>query len=350
MGFAKARRLKIEADTTKVVSPSGITLTNLGHSSLRSRRSSLRRAADGLLRPQDAAQPLSSFEVPMQSNHVSLAVSAMLVISLFAPACTQYVDDGEVIESPDLNSERMVPVTDALELADVAVQITDIKGSVPIFLPDTLQVFDGDVEADSPSQQKPAAPLNVTGPSLYDSGEFTYKSGLWGTSYDIMVGRACPGYTRDSADAYAYNSNGGYCNFSRWYTQDPADCRFIVHVGASAYKNGTCAWSVYANEQGVFTYSATNTNSAQQNTTNAFIYLNAGQTLTAGTCGLSGASASGDTYLRLFDGSTQVAQNDDSCGGVSSKLVYTAPASKKYELRAGCFGGSSCGGTVVWSK
>lgn len=81
-----------------------------------------------------------------------------------------------------------------------------------------------------------------------------------------------------------------------------------------------------------------------------FRCFNAGQTLTAGTCGLTGASASGDTYLRLYDGSTQVAQNDDSCGGVSSKLVYTAMASKKYELRAGCFGGTSCGGTVVWSK
>lgn len=286
----------------------------------------------------------------MQTKPMNRAVFAIIIPITMATACSQYADEGEEFDSPDLQSQNLVPVTDADELAEVSLQITDIKGTVPLLLPDSVQVFEGDVEPMESAHNKPASPLNILAPTLYDSGEFGYKSGLWGTSYDTMVGRLCPGYTRGSADAYAYNNNGGYCSFDRWYSQDPSDCRFIVHVGASANKKGTCAWSVYANEQGVFSYSASNTNSAQQNTTNAFIYLNAGQTLTAGTCGLSGASASGDTYLRLYDGATQVAQNDDSCGGVSSKLVYTATASKKYELRAGCFGGSSCSGTVVWSK
>ncbi|MFL5352434.1 RCC1 domain-containing protein [Archangium sp.] len=97
------------------------------------------------------------------------------------------------------------------------------------------------------------------------------------------------------------------------------------------------------------TYSASNTNSAQQNTFNRTFTLNAGDMLEVGTCNLTGATASGDTYLRLFGTSaTQVVYNDDSCGGVASYLQYTATSSGSYELRAGCFSSGSCSGTVVF--
>ncbi len=98
-----------------------------------------------------------------------------------------------------------------------------------------------------------------------------------------------------------------------------------------------------------FTYSASNTNSANQNTTNGVIALTAGQTLTVGTCGVSGASSSGDTFLRLYGpGGLQVASNDDACGGVGSSITYTVPsgAGGTYEVRAGCYSSNSCGGTV----
>lgn len=97
-------------------------------------------------------------------------------------------------------------------------------------------------------------------------------------------------------------------------------------------------------------YSATNTNSAQQNTVNKVIALTAGQSITLGTCGLTGATFTGDTYLRFYGPTgTQVAYNDDACGGRGSSITYTATSSGNFELRAGCYSSGSCTGTVVWT-
>ncbi len=96
-----------------------------------------------------------------------------------------------------------------------------------------------------------------------------------------------------------------------------------------------------------FTYNATNTNSAQQNTVNQTVALNAGDRLTVATCGLNGSTFTGDTFLRLFSGSTQIGFNDDSCGGVGSSITHTATAAGTVEVRAGCFNNGSCGGNVV---
>jgi V8-like Glu-specific endopeptidase len=98
-----------------------------------------------------------------------------------------------------------------------------------------------------------------------------------------------------------------------------------------------------------YTYTASNTNSAQQNTVNRTLSLNAGDVVEVGTCGLEGATASGDTYLRFFNGAgTQVAANDDACGGRASYFKYTVPSSGSFTIRAGCYSSGSCGGTVVW--
>jgi microsomal dipeptidase-like Zn-dependent dipeptidase len=100
---------------------------------------------------------------------------------------------------------------------------------------------------------------------------------------------------------------------------------------------------------GAFTYNATNTNSAQQNTVNYNVALNAGQTLQLGTCSVSGSSGTGDTYLRVYGpGGTQVAVNDDSCG-LLTYLSYTASQGGIYQIRAGCYSGNSCGGTVAYT-
>jgi hypothetical protein len=99
-------------------------------------------------------------------------------------------------------------------------------------------------------------------------------------------------------------------------------------------------------------YSASNTSSATVGTTHQSIVLSAGQTLTLGTCGVTGSTYSGDTYLRLYNPSgTQVAYNDDACGGMGSNFIYTVPvgAGGTYQLRAGCYSSGSCSGTVAWT-
>ena len=99
---------------------------------------------------------------------------------------------------------------------------------------------------------------------------------------------------------------------------------------------------------GTFNFTATNTNSAQQNTVNQNVTLAAGQKITLGTCGITGGTFTGDTYLRLF-GAAQVAANDDACGGIGSNLVYTATAAGTFQIRAGCYTTGSCSGTVAWT-
>jgi hypothetical protein len=79
------------------------------------------------------------------------------------------------------------------------------------------------------------------------------------------------------------------------------------------------------------------------------VYLTAGQTLKVGTCTVTGASGTGDTYLRLYGvTATQVAFNDDSCG-LLSYLSYTATTSGSYQIRAGCYSSGSCSGTVAYT-
>jgi hypothetical protein len=100
---------------------------------------------------------------------------------------------------------------------------------------------------------------------------------------------------------------------------------------------------------GTFSYNATNTNSAQQNTVNHNVAINAGQTLRLGTCTVAGSSGSGDTYLRVYGPTgAQVAANDDSCG-LLTYLSYTATQSGIYQVRAGCYSSGSCGGTVAYT-
>ncbi len=128
-------------------------------------------------------------------------------------------------------------------------------------------------------------------------------------------------------------------------------------VRAGCYSSGTCSgrvvWEISGGStgptSGSFSFNATNTNSAQQNTVNGNVTIAAGKTLTVATCGLTGASFTGDTYLRLFNGATQAAANDDACGGRGSSLTYTSPTATTLQIRAGCYSSTTCSGTVVWN-
>jgi V8-like Glu-specific endopeptidase len=124
-----------------------------------------------------------------------------------------------------------------------------------------------------------------------------------------------------------------------------------LEIRAGCYSSGSCTGTVAFTivPGGTYAYSAADTNSAQQNTVNRSIELGAGDSITVGTCGLPGATFTGDTYLRIFNGATQVALNDDACGGLGSQLTYTAAASASYQVRAGCYSGSSCSGNVVYT-
>jgi hypothetical protein len=124
----------------------------------------------------------------------------------------------------------------------------------------------------------------------------------------------------------------------------------VIRAGcfAAGTCSGTVAYSVTGG--GAVAYSATNTDSAQQNTANFNILLAAGQTITLGTCGVPGSSGTGDTELRLFDaGNAQVAVNDDACAPLLSELSFTAPTAGIYQLRAGCFSAGACSGTVAYT-
>ena len=189
-------------------------------------------------------------------------------------------------------------------------------------------------------------------PQLVYSGQFYYSSGLGGTSYDTVKGDWCPtAYVRNYGYTYTYNSNGGYCSFSRWYSNDSSDCRMIVHVGASAFKHGYCVWQVYADQVFYVPYTTSNTNNAQQNTIDTNVPLQGGMAITIGTCGLPSVSGSGDTYIRLIgpNGLT-AAVNDDSCG-LLSNMTYTVPPGGDgvYTIKAGCYSSGSCNGTLGYS-
>ncbi|NUP13904.1 MAG: hypothetical protein HOW73_48330 [Polyangiaceae bacterium] len=84
------------------------------------------------------------------------------------------------------------------------------------------------------------------------------------------------------------------------------------------------------------------TSSATQNYAAFDYHLNIGDQLVLGGC-QSGDSFSGDTYLRLLDGESEVASNDDSCG-LGSQISFRAPHAGTYSAHLGCFSSGSCSG------
>ncbi|MFY2562035.1 serine protease, partial [Corallococcus terminator] len=132
-------------------------------------------------------------------------------------------------------------------------------------------------------------------------------------------------------------------------------------IRAGCYSSGTCsgtvAWTLEgggtgpAPSSGTLAYTGSATNSAQTGTTNQDVTLTAGQSISFGTCTVTGAAGTGDTFLRLYNSAgQQVTSNDDACGSLSY-ANYTVPtgAGGTYQIRAGCYGSSSCTGTVAWT-
>lgn len=80
------------------------------------------------------------------------------------------------------------------------------------------------------------------------------------------------------------------------------------------------------------------------------ITVTAGQTLRFALNGaaVNGATASPDTYLRLFNGAgTMIAENDDGGPGVNSLLTYTFTTAGTYYISAGAYGSNTGGYTLT---
>lgn len=193
--------------------------------------------------------------------------------------------------------------------------------------------------------------------TINNSSEEQWLQGYQGSAYWWI------GYN-DRATEGTWRWSNGTAAYSNWAPGEPnnmgdEDCA-VDNWSGGMWNDGACTVSYgYICESvdisltvNYFDYSASNTNSAQQNTTNVTVNLLAGQTLTVGTCGITGTSASGDTYLRLTGpNGTFVAGNDDACGGLSSNFNYTVPAggAGTYVIKAGCFSSGSCSGRVGYS-
>ncbi|MFY0582657.1 trypsin-like peptidase domain-containing protein [Cystobacter fuscus] len=156
----------------------------------------------------------------------------------------------------------------------------------------------------------------------------------------------------------AHNDDSDMCGNANSYIKYIVPSAGAYTVRAGCFDNGGCGgtvvWKVTpgsGGSRGSFDFSASNTDSAVQNTVNENVTLTAGQVIRLGTCTVSGAAGSGDTYLRLYGpAGTEVAENDDSCDALSY-LSYIVPAGAggTYQIRAGCFSGDSCGGTVAYT-
>lgn len=156
-----------------------------------------------------------------------------------------------------------------------------------------------------------------------------------------------------------------YSNHVNWVPGEPSnsddeDCAVDRWNGADGWNDLNCNIStVFICERGAgpplsrgsFAYSATRTNDAMTGTTNVAVNLAGGVVFTVGTCGLTGATGTGDTYLRLYDSGMPLASNDDACGLGSkrSNISIVVPANGTYVISAGCHADTACSGTVAWS-
>ncbi len=150
------------------------------------------------------------------------------------------------------------------------------------------------------------------------------------------------GASQVAANDNACGGNGSQLSYT-------ATAAGTLQIRAGCSGSGTCSGTVAytLNRENYGAFSVTNTNSAQQNTQNYDLNLAVGDQVTVGTCGLQGASFTGNTYVRLFRGATQVASNNDECLGQGSLLTYRVATAGTHQMRFGCSGSGSCTGAPV---
>ncbi len=188
-----------------------------------------------------------------------------------------------------------------------------------------------------------------------------------GTSETVMIGTCGINESAHNGDTYlrlydpngsrvASNDNGsseGCGKGSKLSYTAPAAGDYLIRAGC--YSSSSCSGTVaLSRSKGAFNFSVDNTNSATINTYNKQLSFNAGDVVRISTCGNNayGASATGDTYLRLFKNVSglysEVASGDNAVGcGTAAEIAYTISTSGYYQFRAGCFTNMNCSGTVA---
>lgn len=203
--------------------------------------------------------------------------------------------------------------------------------------------------------------LGYTLVTINDASEGSF---LHGMESSLSPERWWIGYNDRGSEGF-WVWSGSPSTYSHWGAGQPdnagnEDCATDNFKNGDTWNDDICTLnfpficesnSVSSSNRGSFTYSASNTASATQNTTSRSVNLFAGQVFTVGTCGVAGASGSGDTLLRVLNPSgQQVAANDDSPScGLLSNLSFVVPVSGTYTIQAGCYSSASCSGTVAYN-
>lgn len=172
------------------------------------------------------------------------------------------------------------------------------------------------------------------------------------------------GYSDEGIEGSWIWSNG-FSSHINWTPGNPdnasnQDCAVDRFDGNDGWDDQNCGWhnvficerdSDATGNRGSFSYASSNTSSATTNVTQYSVFLFAGQLFTVGTCGVPGASGSGDTYLRIKNPSgVEVGKNDDSSGcGLLSNFSIIASTTGTHAIHAGCFSSNSCSGTVAFN-
>lgn len=189
--------------------------------------------------------------------------------------------------------------------------------------------------------------VNTANYSVYLLGGETITLGTCGVEGASGVGDSIVRLVNPAGVEIAVNDDS--CGLlSNLTATVPADGTYLVRVGC--FSSNGCSGTVAFTIQGSFNYSASQTSNATINTVNRSVYLRPAQRISFGTCGVTGASGTGDTFLRLFAPSgSEVAFNDDSCG-LLSNLSYGVPsgAAGTHQIHAGCFSSFNCSGTVPY--
>jgi hypothetical protein len=181
------------------------------------------------------------------------------------------------------------------------------------------------------------------------------------------------GYSDAGTEGTWIWSNGSLSTYANWADYQPdnwagnQNCAVDRYGGTTLWDDTYCTFQfpficerdAYAyGTDGSFQYSASGATVVQQSVT-----LQAGRVFTVGTCGLPGATGTGNTRLQLWLGPTLIGSNDDSgispsyptspspfCGttGALSNFSVVIETAGTYVIKAGCSTGS-CSGTVVYN-
>jgi hypothetical protein len=80
--------------------------------------------------------------------------------------------------------------------------------------------------------------------SLYWTLTFERFGGIGGVSENNIEGDFCPGRQRSWSEAFRVDGNAN-CFVVGWVSEDPDDCRVIVHIGVPVFGWGKCVANVY---------------------------------------------------------------------------------------------------------